>query len=64
MTAAYTRRARHRELLSTGYVKKRDGELALALSAMKIVEGRALVAKTRELLRRLERGVPPFMSRA
>jgi hypothetical protein len=53
MTIAASRRARVRELLTFGYVRKRDGELALALSAMKLLEARALVAKTREVLRRL-----------
>jgi hypothetical protein len=46
------RRARLRELVCTGYVKKRDGELALALSAMKLMEARAVLAKSRTLLRR------------
>jgi hypothetical protein len=46
------RRTRLRELVCTGYVKKRDGELALALSAMKLLEARAILAKSRTLLRR------------
>ena len=37
----------------TSYVKKSDGHLAVALSAMNIWEARALVAQTREFLQRL-----------
>ena len=45
-----TRAIRTRQLLRTGYVKKRNGDLALALSAMKVWEARGLVVQSRALL--------------
>lgn len=46
-------RLRAGQIANLGYVKRRDGELAVALSAMKLWEARALLAKSRDLLRRL-----------
>jgi len=43
-------RIRSSALLRAGYVKKREGQLALALSAMKLMEAQALLVKSRTLL--------------
>ncbi len=46
-------RRRAVSLRNFGYVRKRDADLAVALSAMRVWEARGLLAKSRELLRRL-----------